>query len=312
MSESLAVLAIDVGGTSLKGAVVDASGLIRHRAVAPVLGRQGEASLALLFDLADRLLAMAASSGLRPGALGVIAPGMDELSGRVMFASNLGWRDLPLRDRLEAHLGLPVACGHDVRTAGLAEHRLGAARGFADAAIVMLGTGIAAALVSGSRLIGGAASMAGEFGHISVFPDGEPCPCGQRGCLEAYASAGGIVRRYRAMGGIAGRAVAEIVSGRAQDEAAARVWHEAIQALALGLATLTLLLDPALIVLSGGLAAADGLLDPLATVLASRLVWRRPPPLRRSPLGPDGALLGAAILGFGRAGEAEAPAAWSS
>ncbi len=312
MSDLPAVLAIDVGGTSFKGAVVDASGAVRHRAVAAVLGQQGEASLALLFDLADRLVDMAAASGLRLCALGLIAPGMDELSGRVLFASNLGWRDLPLRDRLEAHLGLVVASGHDVRTAGLAEHRLGAARGVDDAALVMLGTGVAAALVSGGRLIGGAASMAGEFGHIPVFPDGEPCPCGQAGCLEVYASAGGIARRYRAMGGVAGRTVAEIVAGRAGDEAAARVWRDAIQALSLGLATLTLLLDPALIVLSGGLAAAEGLFDPLAAALVARLAWRPAPPLRQSLLGLDGALLGAAMIGFRHAGRTELAAAWAS
>lgn len=311
MTDRLATLAIDVGGTSVKGAVVDAAGIVRHRAAAAVLGRQGEACLALLFDLADRLTAMATMSGLRLCALGVIAPGMDEASGRVMFASNLGWRDLPLRDRLEARLGLPVASGHDVRTAGLAEHRLGAARGVEDAVLVMLGTGVAAALVSNGRLLGGAASMAGEFGHIPVFPDGEPCPCGQAGCLEAYASAGGIARRYRAMGGDGGRTVAEIVAGRAQDAAAARVWQDAIRALALGLATLTLLLDPALVVLSGGLAGAEGLLDPLAHALAARLAWRRPPPLRQSPLGSDGALLGAAMLGFRRAGEGKLLAAWA-
>ena len=308
MSDLPAVLAIDIGGSSFKGAVVDGCGTIRCRAAVPVLGRQGEAALALLFDLADRLVALA--SGLRLCAAGLIAPGMDEASGRVMFAANLGWRDVPLRDRLQAHLGLPVAPGHDVRTAGLAEHRLGAARGVADAVLVMLGTGVAVALVSGDRLIAGAGSRAGEFGHIPVFPDGEPCPCGQAGCLEAYASAGGIARRYRAMGGVDGRSVAEIVSGRTADAAAARVWHDAVQALALGLATLTLLVDPALIVLGGGLAAADGLFEALGPALAARLAWRPPPLLRKSPLGDDGALLGAAILGFHRAGEAGMAAGW--
>lgn len=266
--------------------------------------------MALLFDLADRLKAMAEALDLRPCALGVIAPGMDELSGRVMFASNLGWRDLPLRDRLEAHVGMPVASGHDVRTAGFAEHRLGAARGVDDAVLVMLGTGVAAALISGGRLLGGATRMAGEFGHIPVFPDGEPCLCGHRGCLEVYASAGGIARRYLAVGGVGGRTVAEIVSGSVQDAAAARVWQDAVGALALGLATLTLLLDPALVVLSGGLAAADGLFGPLADALAARLAWRQPPSLRQSLLGDDGALLGAAMLGFRRAGKTELTAAW--
>lgn len=306
------MLAIDVGGSSFKGAVVDGGGCIRERVTMPVLGRQGEAGVALLFDLADRLAALAGASGLLACAAGVIAPGMDEASGRVMFAANLGWRELALRDRLQARLGLPVAAGHDVRSAGLAEHRLGAARGFADAALVMLGTGIAAALVSDGRMLAGHASMAGELGHIPVFPDGERCPCGQRGCLEAYASAGGIARRYLALGGVAGRSVAQLVATRAHDPAAAQVWREAIEALSLGLATLTLLLDPAVIVLGGGLAAAGGLFEPLGAALAGRLAWRPAPQLRPSLLGADGALLGAAILGFRAAGAADLVDAWKT
>ncbi len=302
MSLRASVLAVDVGGTSLKGAVVGDDGRFLYQQMVPLGGERGEAIFERLRDLLDRLRQEAALRGRPAGAAAVITPGMDD-RGSVMFASNLGWRDMALRDRLENHLSLPVATGHDVRTAGAAEARFGAARGARDFAMVMLGTGIAAALFANGQPIAGARSMGGEFGHMPVIPGGELCPCGQRGCLEVYGSAGGIVRRYRAAGGDPSLTAAEIAGAVGTDARAGKVWREAVAALGQGLVILTMLLDPALFVIGGGLAeAGEILLVPLRDALRAGLLWRAPPPLAVSTLGGSGALLGAAALGFERIG----------
>ncbi len=304
------VLAVDVGGTSFKSALIDAAGRTLLTDTAPTLGETGEAVFARLEAFVAGLLAAAGPAAM-PAAIGLISPGMDEQSGRVIFSANLGWRDFPLGPRLAARHGLPVAAGHDVRSAGLAEALLGAARGLADSAMVMIGTGIAAALVSGGQPIAGAARMAGEIGHAPVFPGGEPCACGKIGCLEAYASAAAIARRYRALGGAGSPLAAEIAMRLGRDPVADRVWDDAVQALSISLTTVTMLLDPAVIVIGGGLAEADQLLlEPLRAGLAARLAWRPPPPIRRSELGGRGALLGAAILAFRALGLGELAGGW--
>ncbi|MBW4021532.1 MAG: ROK family protein [Proteobacteria bacterium] len=303
------VLAVDVGGTSFKGALIDAAGRTLASDTAPTRGEVGEAVFARLEAFAARLLERAEA---RPAAVGLISPGMDEATGHVMFAANLGWRGFPLGPRLAARLGMPVATGHDVRTAGLAEARLGAARGVADSVMVMIGTGIAAALVSSGQPIAGARQMAGEIGHAPVYPDGEPCACGQIGCLETYASAAAIARRYRAMGGEGSPGAAEIATRLGRDPVADRVWADAVQALSISLTSVTMLLDPAVIVIGGGLADADVvLLEPLRAALAARLAWREPPPIRRAELGARGALLGAAILAFRRLGLGSIAERWT-
>ncbi len=307
------VLAVDVGGTSFKGALIDAAGHLRHGETASIRGLAGEEAYAHLATLCDRLRQVATDRDLRPLALGVITPGMDEVSGSVLFSSNLGWRGLPLRGRLEGQLGLPVAVGHDVRTAGLAEGLLGAGRGAPDFAFVMIGTGIAAAFVTHGAVVAGARSMGGELGHAPVIADGEPCACGQLGCLEAYASGSGIARRYAALGGSAPLTAVEIAAAQGHDPVAAKVWGEAVNALALGLVTVTMMLDPAVIVLGGGLAEAGAvLLDPLRAALERRLAWRTPPPILASMLGLAAGRIGAAMLAFQRVGYAGQVDTWTS
>lgn len=291
------VLAVDVGGTSFKAALVSDGGAMRLFEPMPTEGRQDEAAYGRLDSYLGAILAGLGAEA--PQAIGLIAPGMDEASGHVMFAANLGWRDFPLAPRLGARFGLPVAAGHDVRSAGLAEALLGAARGERDAAMIMIGTGIAAAFLCAGVPVSGARQMACELGHVPVYPGGEPCACGQFGCLETYASAASIARRYRAAGGAEGLTAAAIARRLGEDALAARIWGEAVEALSIACATVTLMLDPAVIVIGGGLAEADAvLLEPLAAALTRRLAWRAPPALRRSALGARGGLLGAAIRAF--------------
>lgn len=285
-----AVLAIDVGGTSIKGARFAESGeILAERAVATPVGDGPDAVVAAIVATARDL----ATSGTL--AVGVVVPGVVD-DGVARYATNLGWRDVPLREVLSDALGVPVVVEHDVRAAGLAERTIGAARDTPDALVVVLGTGIAAVVVTGGATIRGARGLAGEIGHLPVHPDGEPCGCGQRGCTEVYASAAGIARRYGDRTGVA-RSAAELAASLASDPDAAAVWGEAADALGLALASCTLVLDPARIVLGGGLAAAgDALRAPVAAALGGRLTWRPAPEVVLSPLAGRAGLYGAALL----------------
>ena len=306
-----AVVAVDIGGTTVKASVVDDRGVRRHQRSSPT--GSGDRTVAVVRSLIEALCGAAIDDGLDVLAAGVVTPGLvDAETGTVAYASNLGWRDLDLRAALAGPLGLPVSVGHDVRAAGRAERHLGVARGADDFVLLQLGTGIAAALVTGGALVTGAGSAAGEAGHMPVHPDGEQCPCGKRGCLEAYAAGAAVARRYGAGGGAGVTTARGVVELLGRDPLADRVWNEATRALAFGLSTLTMLLDPALIVLGGGLAqAGDALRVPVERTLADLLVWRDAPPVRLSELGPAAGQWGAAIEAFALTPSAACVQAWA-
>jgi glucokinase len=292
-----AVIAVDLGGTNMKGAIAAADGtaiveLTKPTVKPDVLG----GLLALLREL--RQLAE-----LPIAAVGIATPGMlDERRGIVHYAANLGFSEVPLLDIVHSETGLPVAVSQDVRAAALAERTLGAARGLDDFALVPIGTGVAAALVTAGTVITGTLGAAGELGHIPVVPGGEPCACGQIGCLEVYISGGGIARRYAARTGRT-LATSEIVSRTPSDPDAAAVWSEGIDVLAQGFTILTLLLDPKTIVLGGGLShAGDALFAPLRTRMSAALTWRAPVPVIPSALGSTAGRTGAALRAFEVAG----------
>lgn len=312
MSEVL--LAVDLGGTTMKAAVVGLDGRPWTVTTAATVHRTDASAMDGLLALLGSLAATARSLGGSPIAAGVVTPGMvDEDTGVVAFAANLGWHDVPLRSVIEARLGLPVAVGHDVRAAGLAESLLGSARGVDDFLLVQVGTGIAAAVVSGARPVRGAMFAAGELGHIPVIPDGAPCSCGQRGCLEVYASGVGLTRRYRAAGGTSAHDAAEVIALLGYDPLADAAWAEAVRALGLGLATATLLFDPALIVLGGGLSAVgDVLLKPAAAAAQEQLAWRAAPAIAASLLGSSAGRIGAAVLGLRALGREDETASWTA
>ena len=299
------VVAVDVGGTTIKGAVFDAEGAgLSDLAVATPPG--ADATLAAVRKAVRTLV-----SGRRDRveAVGVVVPGtVDAAAGVVGFSANLGWRELPLVEVLQADAGVPVRLEHDVRAAGLAERTVGCTVGVDDYLLAVIGTGISGEVRVAGRTVLGAGAAAGEFGHAPIWPDGEPCPCGQRGCLERYASAAAISRRYAERQRTAVLESAGAIAGRRDyDPIAREVWAEAIEALAIAFASYTMVLDPAMIVIAGGLSGAgDALLAPLLVALAERVVWRDPPALRLSPLGHRGGLIGAALTAWAAVGRSSA------
>jgi glucokinase len=303
------VIAVDVGGTSIKAALClpDGEALVHRRLATPV-ARGVPAVVEAIAEIILALAGHARDRGHIVGGVGLILPGaVDAEAGVARYSTNIGWRDLDIRGHLRDRVGLPVAIEHDVRAAGLAELRLGAARGASEALFLSIGTGISAAIITRGEIVTGATSLAGELGHLPVFPDGETCACGQVGCAETYASASALPRRYRMLAALAGasepsgpvRAEQVIQRAEAGDPIAAKVMGQAITALSQALVGYTMLLDPALIVVGGGLSlAGDRLLAPLATAIGQGLAWRPAPALAPARFGADSGRVGAALIGW--------------
>ncbi|GAA1184361.1 ROK family protein [Kitasatospora gansuensis] len=296
----MSVIALDVGGTHIKGAIVENGRLLDSERWHTRSERGSDALVETVLGCADELVARAVRYGGRPAApAGIVVPGLvDERAGTAVLAANLGWRGTPVQRWVAEHLDLPVAFGHDVRAGGIAEGRLGAGRGCPNFAFVPVGTGIAAALMIDGRPFGGDHGFAGEFGHLVVRPGGDPCACGNRGCLETLASASAITRRYAEASGETGVS-AKGVQQRADagDHQAVRIWTDAVDALADGLVALTVMLDFERIVIGGGLAGAgEPFLRPLRTALAERLTFRGVPQVVPAGLGHRAGSLGAALL----------------
>ena len=292
-----AVLAFDVGGTDMKAALVDEAGRIRdivrvptprdgERTAGAVVSRIGELARDLLCNHPDA----------HPVAAGLLVPGhVDEEGGVGVLSENLGWHDYPFRDQAQTTLGVPVSFGHDVRGAGEAEFRLGAAAPFRDVVVMAIGTGIAGAVFIQGTLYTGH-GMAGEIGHSKVA-DGPQCACGGHGCLEAVASAGAIARRYT-------QATGQVVSGARDvldraglgDARAREIWESALDALALDLAHTVALLAPEAIVIGGGLSQAGAaLFEPLERRLDAILTYQRRPKLLPASIGENAGVIGAAL-----------------
>jgi glucokinase len=292
-AEGRPVVALDVGGTAMKGAVLDHDGSVMDLYRWPTPRTAGpDAVVGGVLEAVAELLRHADDAA----AVGLVVPGLvDDRGGMAIYSENIGWRDVPFRQLVTDLCGLPVGFGHDVRAGGLAEHTLGAAQGFADLLFMPIGTGVSGAMYVAGRLIEN--EYAGEIGHIDVG-SGEACACGATGCLEAIASGASIAKRYnRATGGsaVGSQEVLELMA--AGDQVATLVWDEAIDALARALAIYTSLLAPELVVIGGGLSGAgETLFDPLRRRLHRLLVWQQAPRIVGAQLGENAACLGAGLL----------------
>lgn len=301
------VLALDVGGTNIRGEALTADLVaVAARRTATPLG-DGDAVLDAIAGLCEGLLGDVAAAGAGPvAAVGVAVPGVvDTARGRVRLAANLGWRDTPVAELLGARLGVPVLLHHDVAVAGLAEQRLGAGVGVEDLLCVFLGTGVAATLTVGGHVVGqrrgqgGGPSRgghAGELGHVPIHMDGLLCGCGQRGCLEMYASARAIGDAYAQATGRVGATSRDVAAWLGTDPVADQVWSDALDALAHGLLGVITLLAPTRIVVGGGLAAAgDALLVPLRERLEATARVAVVPEIVPAGLGQRAGVVGAAL-----------------
>jgi glucokinase-like ROK family protein len=197
VDDSRYLIGIDLASDEFRGAVVNLRGDIRHQISLPLHGRDGDAALALVYDLVDALVA--ATDGPLLG-IGIGTPGlMDPFGGVVRRAVNLDWQDLPLRDLLEERYDLPVHVANDCQVAALAEYIFGDGNGAGNLVVVKIEHGIGAGIVLNGRLFYGDTFGAGEIGHVAVVENGLPCRCGNFGCLETVASARAIVQQAQSI-----------------------------------------------------------------------------------------------------------------
>ncbi|MET9617866.1 ROK family protein [Kitasatospora indigofera] len=291
-------IAIDVGGTGIRTALIDAHAKVHDQTWRPTARERGPGPVvrtvtALAAELADAARRAAAPAHV----IGLALPGIvDEATGTALYSATIGWRDVPFGDLITQATGLPTAITHGVRAGGIAEARLGAGRGHRRFLFVPIGTGIAAAIMTDATPERGAHQRAGEIGHLTIRPLGDRCACGARGCAETYASASAISRRYAKATGYSADAAEVAFRAADGEEAARRVWEQAVDALADTLLQTATILDPPLIVLGGGVAeSGELLLSPLRAAMASKAVVTVVPALARAELGERAGCLGAGL-----------------
>jgi len=293
-------IGLDLGGTNTKYGIVSSDGRLLCEGFTPTPPGGGrEALLAALKSAAASCLDAAARAGISPAALGVATAGwVDAGTGRVVYATgNLpGWTGTDIAGELRAATGLRVAVENDANALAVAERCFGAAKGCDNFVCVTLGTGVGGGCYTGGRLNRGAHFFANALGHIRIQPDGLPCTCGNRGCLEAYANAAALVR-YAGGGFVSAEQV--IAAANSGDAGARDAVRTLARYLAQGCSTIVHLLDPEMLILSGGLAQNNPALLADLEEEMSRLttVWtRRGLEIRLSPLAYYGGVIGAAAV----------------
>ena len=304
---------IDVGGTKIAGGVVDEQGAILATARRESPATDTAAIERNIGDLVAELRGNHEITGVGIGAAGFV----DSSRSTVLFAPNLAWRDEPLRKDLEALIGLPVVVENDANAAAWGEFTFGAGEDVADTLLVTVGTGVGGGIVLNGQLHRGAFGVAAEIGHMRVVPDGILCGCGNRGCWEKYASGTALVREARdqaRQGSLIARTLldraggdVEAITGPLITEAARDGDSFAREQLASlgkwlgeGIASLTAVLDPAVVVIGGGVSeAGDLLLDPVRAHFKANLTGRHYRPeleVRAALLGNKAGMIGAADL----------------
>ena len=254
-------IGIDLGGTSVKYALVDASGRILFVGEHASRAAEGvEAVLEAILRGVEACRAHAARQGIAPAGVGIGTPGVVSEEGRTVLggAENIaGWEHLPLADRIERATGLPCMACNDANAMAWGETLYGAARGATDVIFVTVGTGIGCGALIGGRLFRGYRNRGLEMGHITVKCDGERCACGGVGCLEHYASTAALVRRFCELSGLPQADGREVVSRyRAGDPAAVRALEEHWGYLSHGIASMINLFAPQRVVVGGGISEA--------------------------------------------------------
>ncbi|MCX5113056.1 ROK family protein [Streptomyces sp. NBC_00378] len=297
------VAALDIGGTKIAAALVDGGGALLARAQRPTPARESAESV---MGAVTEVLAELSGSPLwgRAAAVGIGSAGpVDASAGTVSPVNVPGWRDFPLVERVgKAVGGLPVELVGDGVAMTAAEHWLGAARGYDNALCMVVSTGVGGGLVLGGKLHPGPTGNAGHIGHVCVDLDGDPCPCGSRGCVERIASGPNIARRALEAGWRPGpdgdaSAAAVAVAARAGDPVAVASFERAAQALAAGIAATATLVEIDIAVIGGGVAGAgDILFAPLRRALRqyATLSFVRRIEVAPAVMGTDAGLVGAA------------------
>lgn len=310
------LVGIDLGGTFIKTALISREGEIVHKVEIPSEGERGPDGVIINIIRSVKMAVKEKGVELKSvKAIGIGSPGpMDTKNGIVCKAINLpGWVNIPLRDRIQSAFGIPANLENDANAAAYAEYWKGAGQNARLMIAYTLGTGVGGGIVIEGKLIRGANDCAGELGHMTIVPDGDPCPCGNRGCLESYASANSLVRRTldkinHGAETILRQWVSEgksltsklIDEARLAGDAFAReAMLEAGTYLGLGMSQTVSALNPDIIVVGGGMMkAGEILLEPARAEVKRRVFAEHFEKLKILParLGNDAGVIGAAGL----------------
>lgn len=275
-------MGIDVGGTTVKGMVIDEKGKILCEDNVPT--RVGEDLLDCIEELCDRLVRRTGKTYSQMNGIGVCCPGTVDENGSIVFAGNLKLKNYPVKELLTKRLGVPVRVLNDANAAALGEAKFGAGKGYSDSIFITLGTGVGGGIVIGGKLFEGNKGAGAEIGHMVIERGGEICTCGRRGCFEAYCSARALTARTKwameedtssdmwktySISTADGRTAFEYMD---TDRTARLVVNWYLKYLACGLTNLANVFRPEVILIGGGVAAQGSrLIDPLQKLVDEEL-----------------------------------------
>jgi glucokinase len=304
-------IGVDIGGTKIAAGLVDSEGTIHAQTTRPTPATDPEAIENVVADVVAEL-----TGSETVLAVGVAAAGFIDASQSVVYyAPNLAWRNEPIRERIQDRIGLPTTVENDANAAGWAEYRFGAGRFSSHMTMLTIGTGVGGAIIVDDRLFRGGFGVGAEIGHLRVVPDGLPCGCGARGCIEQYGS-GRALLRFAAEAShdpVVGSALAAVRRAdgtidpgdarallAAQDPGALSALATLGDWLGQACASLHAILDPQVFVIGGGVSVAgEHLLAPIREAFrrnVSARGFRPEPEFRIAELTNDAGLVGAADL----------------
>lgn len=280
-------IGIDIGGTKIAGALVNEAGQILREKRIPTPANDPSELVKAVADLIQEL-----SAGEKVLGAGVAAAGfIDANQSHIIYAPNLSWRNEPFKARLEQQVSIPVIIENDANAAGWAEYKFGAGQGYRHMVLLTIGTGVGGAIITDGKMLRGGFGVAGELGHIGLVPDGLLCGCGQHGCLEAYGSGTALVRTARELaesGDPAGKRLRELQKQNGNlggdevymalvegDPGAIGLLNQLGEWIGKAVASLSVVLDPEIVVIGGGVSSAgELLLEPIRKAYREHLPAR--------------------------------------
>ena len=308
---------IDVGGTGIQVGVVDETGhIIAKSSMVTEVGAPYQEQIAGMARCVQEAMDKAGLPMSELKSVGAGVPGLaDQKTGMVAYCPNIHWTDVPFREEFQKHIDKPVFIDNDATVAGLAESVAGVSAGSDSSVFLTLGTGVGGGIVINGKVWNGAHGVGSEIGHMILEADGEPCNCGNNGCLERYCSATAIIRMAREQmdnhpdslilsmaEGDKAKINAKIVfdAAREGDPTAVKVFRRYIRYLGQAIASIVNFLDPEVVVLGGGVSKAGAfLLDAVRQEVPKYVLYKTMPIARieLARLGPDAGIIGAAMLG---------------
>lgn len=306
---------IDLGGTAIKAGLVDENLSLVCKTSIPTGVERGYVQV--IRDMAGAVIRLAEENSIPANQIASVGIGIPGFARKgIATAVNLFWIDVPLQTEMKKYLDVPVIADNDATVAAVYEYHLGALKNCDVGVLLTLGTGLGSGIILGGKPYSGAHGMGAELGHIEIVPDGVPCICGNKGCLEAYTSATALIRQgrccvverpesrlYHLTQGDLAKVTAKLVLDCAKDgdNIALSIVDEFVKHLAMGIGTIENILDPDVIALGGGVSAAgDFLLKRVIKASENKGIFanQKYADITLAVSGNDAGVIGAAMLGL--------------